>query len=281
MKSLFPGSRAANRILARLEHGSVKTHELVASVSDGGRGGTTQGIYKSLRDLRHQGFVLVEKHSASLNQAWLRSVSRFVSQADYAYRNPANTTGHFLLLEDGDKITYSFKNPVQVDIFWNHVLYLLFDSIPVRHWVAYASHCWFLLGRRQEELILKEYMREKNISYLFTVAHRTPLDHAVAKDFDRVHSQYYMRPRPLFTNRSNYLGLVINIVGPYIIEAKYDKDTTDRLERFYKSHNQPTPAVLDELSDIIATPGHISFSIERNSHKSERLAKMFLKHFVI
>lgn len=275
----FPTPGLGEKIIELLMKGPHKTSDLVSTLQINTKT-TIQGIYKSIRALREDGIVLMQKKEAVLNQAWLRQLEKFVILTEHAYKTPTGDSGHFLQMQDGDRITYTFKDPLQVDTFWNHVLYVLFDAFPQNHkWYAYASHCWFLLARRKEELHLKNHMNERNILYLFTVGHKTPLDKVISKDFDGIKSKYNMLDKPLFSQKPNHLGMVLNVFGDYIIEAQYDRNTTNKIEEFYRDHTTFGPDAKLALEQIVSSPSHIKFRIIRSKAKANKLAKILGKNF--
>lgn len=280
--SLFPTPGLSEEIVYALRHGPLEMTTLHNYLQTKKQPATIQGIYKALRSLRSQDIVFLQQGVATLNLRWLHELESFTTLAEHAYRDSTANSGHFLQLQDGDRISYSFKNPIQVDAFWNHVLYSLFEALPkLDRWFAYASHCWFLLGRREEELALQTFMTKRGIKYLFTVGHTLPLDKAIKHDFDGTLSQYAMLDTPLFSERSNHLGLVLNVVGPYIIEAQYDKQIVEQIENFYQTTKTLTPEKQNELEAIVALPARIKFVITRNERKAEKLGKLFGKRFYL
>lgn len=280
--TLFPPPGISEEIVQILRHGPIETTKLLKQLQTKKRPITIQGMYKALRNLRAQDIAFLQQGEATLNLRWLHELESFTTLAEHAYRDSAANSGHFLQLQDGDRIAYSFKNPVQVDAFWNHVLYSLFEALPkLDRWFAYASHCWFLLGRRGEELALQTFMKKRGIKYLFTVGHSLPLDKAIKQDFDGTLSQYAMLDAPLFTERSNHLGIVVNVIGPYIIEAHYDKHIVERIEHFYRTATKLTPQKRNELEAIVTLPARIKFVITRNERKAEKLTKLFGKRFYL
>ncbi len=276
----FPTQGLGEKIVESLYRGSMKTSDLIAFLSKGDDGPTLQGIYKSLRLLRKQQIVILHNRVAMLNSAWLAELQRFALLAEHSSPRPASDSGHFLQMRDGDRITYEFKNPIQVDIFWNHVLYILFDALPGQdRWYAYASHCWFLLARRTEELSLRDHMNKRGIRYLFTVGHKTSVDRSVIRDFDGLMSQCYMLNTPLFRERANHLGIVLNVFGDYVVEAHYDERVTGQIESFYKRTSNLTQEKAKELEQIVSQRSRIKFVIFKNTAKAKRLSKMFEKFF--
>lgn len=279
---LFPGPGLGEKIVHSLRQGPLETATLIQRLQQKERHTTVQGIYKALRQLRAQQIVFLQQGEATLNLRWLHELESFASLAEHAYHDASAHSGHFLQMQDGDRIVYAFKNPIQVDAFWNHVLYSLFEALPdINRWFAYASHCWFLLGRRNEELALKNFMQTRGIRYLFTVGHKLPLDRAIKHDFDGTHAQYAMLEAPLFQERANHLGIVLNVVGPYIIEAHYDKKTVERIERFYQSTAQLTAEKTQELEKIVALPARIKFVITRSEQRAKKLTHLLGKSFYL
>lgn len=278
---IFPPRGLAEQIVHLLRLGPLETSILIKRLQRSKTPATLQGIYKALRALRSQGVVFMQHQEATLNLHWLQELETFVRIAEHAHKDLQASSGHFLQLQDGDRITYVFKNPLQVDAFWSHVLYILFEALPkLDRWYAHASHCWFLLGRRDEELALRDYMIKRGIKYHFTVGHQTPLDRHLKHDFDNNVSQYVLLDQPLFKERPNHLDLVINVIGDYIIEARYDKQTTDRIEHFYETTTRFTKEKQAEFETILKIPSRITLVIIRNQRKADRLAALLGKHFI-
>lgn len=281
---LFPAPGLAEEIVRELRHGALKTALLWNRIQRRRkeRTVTIQGLYKALRQLRQQEIVFLQQGEAMLNLRWLHKLESFASLTEHAYHDRSGNSGHFLQMQEGDRIAYTFKNPIQVDAFWNHVLYSLFEALPeVDRWFAYASHCWFLLGRRKEELALKQFMRKKEICYLFTAGSSLPLDRAIKYDFDGTWSQYAMLDTPLFQQRSNHRGIVLNVFGPYVIEAQYDKRMVDQIEKFYRTTTTFTKEKSQELELLVAMPAQIKFTISYNANKAALFTKQLEKKFYL
>lgn len=243
---------------------------------------TNQGMYKALRALRKDDIVFMHKSLVTLNLRWLQHMETFTSLALHAHTDPRSGAGSFLELQDGDRIVYFFKNAVQMDAFWNHVLYILFKAIPkLDRWFTYSSHHWFLLSRREEELELMSYMKNHGIRCLFISAHKTPLDRAVTKDFDGDSAQYTMLDVPLFPKRRNNLGIVLNVLGDYVIEAQYDRRTTQLIEAFYDTHVSVEPDTIRDLEEAVTRKAKIKFVIMKDSRRAKKLSRAFEKYFYV
>jgi hypothetical protein len=278
--SLFPGQGLAEAIVLELRRGPSSIQSLILKLHAQGLRVTKQGVYKSLRALREDEVVFLNRGELSLSVRWLQRIEQFVTLAQRAYIDPASGARHFLNLADGDRITYSFRDPTSVDAFWNHILYILFEAYPnLDRWYAYVPHCWFLIARRSEELALKTFMTKRGCRYLVTAAGKTPLDRFVAKDFDGVMSQYHMLGRALFPGRRERLGAVLNVFGDFVIEAEYDPKTVQTIEEFYRKHKTIDAEGVRALERIVSAPASIRFTISRNKKRAQKLAHQFEKSF--
>ncbi len=278
--SLFPPLGLGEAIIFELRQGPREMNDLIKALHARGQRVTKQGVYKAVRGLRGQEIVFLQAGEVSLSLRWLERLENFVSLTQRSYVDSSVGAGHFLNLTDGERILYTFKNPVSLDAFWNHVLYLLFEAMPeLDRWYAYASHCWFMLARGKEERALYRFMNKRDVRVLYTVGHQTPLDHLVASHFDGRMTQYHMLERPLFSERRNHLGLVINLLGDFVIQAEYDKKMTEAIESFYKKHRAVDAENLRELEAIVSTPTRTKLMITRNKSKARKLVRLFEKHF--
>jgi hypothetical protein len=274
--NIFPSHGLAGAIVRELASEPVETSLLMDRLAKRGFKVTKQGVYKALAQLRAQDIAFLQKGKVILNAHWLQRLNHFVSVAQHQFLDPKLSAGHFANLRDGERITYSFKNPVLVDTFWNHVLYILFETIPdLKNWYAYCPHHWFLLAHRQDELSLMKYMADHNIHYLFTCGHRAPLDRYMKKDFDGNNAQYHTLEKPLHIS-NRYL---FNVLGDYIIEAWYDASVAKRIESFYSMHNKVTDQDILTLQKIVSTHARTKFVISRNRKKAERLRRPLKKYF--
>lgn len=272
----LPKQGIEQNIVDILKNGSLETSRLLDLVLQRFPSLTLQGIYKAVRILKKEAIIVVQKKIVALNQVWLEELERFAIKTKYNYRFNNIESLNILGMKDGDRIIYHFKDPVSVDIFWNHTLFILFDCISdVSQWYAYASHNWFLFARRGDELKLIEYMKKRGITYNFFVPHKTALDKVIRKEFDGRYMKYSILEKPLFRERKNPLGIVLNIFGDYVLEAQYDRNTTNRIEEFYRKYEKIDEENVVELKQIVSKVGEIKFMIEKNKQKAEKINKMF------
>lgn len=279
---LFPGPGLAEAIVLELHQGPLETETLLKRLYARGQQATKQGIYKALRALRANEIVFLNQGEASLSVRWLERLERFVTLTQHSYFDPLSQAGHFLNLADGERVTYTFKNPTSADAFWNHALYILFEANPtVRAWYAYAPHCWYMLARKKEEQALYRFINKHGARVLYTVGNTTALDRSIAKAFDGDKTQYHLRSTPLAPGRSERLGVVVNVVGDFVIEAEYESSIVDQIETFYRTHKMINQEQIKELEAIVTTPAKVKLTIRRNQKRAQKLARSLTKPFYV
>lgn len=263
-------------ILDGLRTGPRKTVELIADLQKKRPGTTKQGVYAALRSLRSQEKVAVHGKRVALNSVWVDRMLDYFTVAREHYASGGR--GDFLDLADGEKVQYFFRDPVQTDTFWSHAYAILSNAVSFdRPLYLYNPHDWFLLARHENERALIDAVLKTNRQYYMTVGHRTPLDRAIANEFDGERAQYHMADEPPFQKENYYL----NIFGDYLIEVFIDTKIAAQLDAFYAKHKDYNPAAQEELAKIIQSRGRSKLVISRNAKKASRLAAMLKKSFYI
>lgn len=265
-------------IIKILKNGPVSAVSLIKQVSLLRLRATKQAVYGALRKLKKSEIVVSHGKIVSLNSLWINKMSDFFAEAKHNYSLSSVEAEGFLSLEDGDKITYNFKDPVVADTFWGHAFHILGDimkkSDPI---YIYNPHEWFLVARNEsEKALFKKFIEEKR-QILVTVSGNTEIDKLVKKYFDGTYSQYHLSPIHLF-KKSNYY---LNIFGDYLIEVWIDENTQELIEKFYKNYLEINQESISALKKIVESQGKNKISISKNKEKAEKLKKMLGKDFYI
>lgn len=237
---------------------------------------TKQGVYVALRNLESNEVVVIHNKKVSLDVRWLKQMNNFFTTAEQSYTGGDFLRGDFLSLKDGEKISYLFSSASETDKFWGHALVVLAESaIPKEEPVyIYNPHEWFLIAREKSEKESFSIITRKR-KLLLTVGSRTPLDRAVAKEFDQGSSKYHMMDRPVFPKENYYL----NIVGDFMIEVRIDPNTARLIGSIYNSTEKLDEEVKTELIKIVSSKGRSRLTIRRDSKKATELKKVLRKNF--
>ncbi|MDP1690060.1 MAG: hypothetical protein Q8L52_02560 [bacterium] len=276
---LFTNEKSIETLICtQLQRGSVDTTTLIAQIREQRPKTTKQGVYAALRQLRRDEIVVMHAKKASLNVRWLKQMDQFFLIAEQYYVEGDFGRDNFLNLKDGERISYFFSTPTETDQFWGHALLILAESAasndePV---YLYNPHEWFLLARSESE---REYISiiTRRRRFLLTAGAKTPLDRAVANEFDGDMSQYHMLDAPLFTKNNYYL----NIIGDFFIEVWLDPHIAAHIEEVYREAEKVDEDIKIKLAEIVACKGRSKLTISRNIKRAAKLKKMLGKNFYI
>lgn len=264
-------------IISLLQKESHSGPELLSTIQKYRPGTTKQALYAALRKLRSAEIVVVHKMRISLSSIWVTKMAEFFTLAKHFYTKTTTTDEGFLNLEDGDRVTYSFKNPNVADIFWGHAVDILCEITPLSEpYYIYDPHEWFMLARETEGPLLKK-IASTGKQVLILAGGTTPLDKKLIKEFEGTNAQYHPTNELLFDKRNYYL----NIFDDFIIEAHLDEATAKKIDDFYNTTMEWNPTTEAILKKIIANEGKNKLTISRNRKKADKLKKMFKSYFYI
>lgn len=265
-------------IISILKNGPSPSADLVKKISLLKTRATKQAVYSALRKLKSEEIVVTHGKIASLNSLWINKMTDFFAEARHHYSISNVEAEGFLALEDGDKITYNFKNPEVADTFWGHAFDILANIMPKEEPIfIYNPHEWFLLAREEQETALFKRILDQKRQILITSPGQDPLDKFVKKYFDGTYAQYHLSPIELFKKPNYYL----NIFSDYIIEVWIDEKTHEKIENFYKTNIEFNEEKRRLIQAIIATQGRNKLSISKNKERADKIKRMLKKDFYI
>lgn len=263
-------------IIENLAKGPLYTVDLLLKINTPVQRVTKQGFYKILKSLLTNEIVVIRKKIVSLSHVWILGMDNFVQNAKKSYS--IETQGEdFLLLKDGEKVSYIFKSPEQTDMFWGHAFSVLVETTQEKNICLFNPHEWFLVARNEPELVLFRDLIQRNKNLFVLNGNKKPVDIYVKKYFNGSTSQYFTIEHSPF-EKTNYY---VNIFGDFIIEAWLDEKVSQKIDDWYSIHSTVSDEAIEELKRIVSEKGKNKFSISRNHKKAEKLRKIFKKYFLI
>lgn len=239
---------------------------------------TKQAVYLAIRNLKHREIVTIHAKLVSLSRIWIDQMADFYIFARKQYAESSVADSGYLNLEEKDRITYSFKNPITTDVFWAHTLSVLTEITPQSEPVyIWNQHEWFFLAHRESERALFRNMREKRKRTYVLSAHKNHIDMHVAKEFDGDWAQYYALGEQLFAKPNYYT----NVVGDYILEVWLDEKIQSSIDSFYENYTLPTEEAIHEIQRITRETGRTKLRISKNKKRAKEIKKIFSKYFLI
>lgn len=205
---------------------------------------TKQAIYKSLRKLKKEEVIAKSGNHYSLNRVWLQKLNDFTSR--HIKEVNRNNYVNILDFEDGDSVTYRFKNPFTLDITWGHLYNILFENNNIHHvMLNHHPHEWLMISRTETEKFWLEQINKRKKIMLFTLSGKTPLDKKFQKDWAseyikiNVGESYGLKP-------NQYLS----VIGDYIFEITTDPEFEKRVDKFFNENDYIDDMVQKQINAI-------------------------------
>lgn len=266
------------QIVSLLQKNSLTGARLLEEIKKDRPKTTKQAVYVALRVLRSGEIVVKHRKLFSLSSVWIIKMTEFFHMARYFYTKTRTADEGFLSLEDGDRISYTFKNPNIADIFWGHAFDILSEVTLLTEPVyVYNPHEWFLHARHDSEKAIFDRITKTGKQVLVIGGGNTSLDKSLTKEFDGKISQYYPTDEVIFEKRNYYL----NIFDDFIIEAWIDENVAKKIDIFYQTTSTWNEDSKSVLKKIIETEGKNKLTISRNKRRADKLKKVFKKYFHI
>ena len=191
-------------------------------------------FYRILRRLTNDEVITKQSRVYQLNRHWLQRIYRFSKKS--IETNRGIETGNILSFEEGDKISYKFKNPNLMGIYWAHTYDMVFEKhnpkIPI---LIYHPHEWLIHSRVDSEtFFLNRFPEDKKIVF-FAIGGNTNIDKKFKKDWDNTFRQIGTGINLGFKNTE-----YVNVLGDFIFKISVSKKFSEDLEAFFNRNKEIT-----------------------------------------
>lgn len=262
-------------IISKLIRGEQRSTSLLDDIRKTRKNTTKQGFYAILRKLRKNEIVLVYKGIVSLNTVWIRKLRGIFELADKKYLS-GQESFDALKLENGESLSYTFKNLNNLDIFWGHSQNIFLHNSPITEPVyCYDPHYWLYLARNKTEIELLNEITKNKRQFLMNIGNSYFLDKVIKKNFNSDYLQ--CNYKKIFTKNNYY----ITVIGDYITEVYLDKRTSDIIHGFYSKTTELSDRTIGFLKELLDKKIQSRIKITRNTKKSCILKKRLGKDFYI
>jgi hypothetical protein len=226
-----------------------------------------ESFYRVLRQLLREEVVIKNKLIYSLNSRWIEKLSDFIN---------SNNQYQPIDLDDGDQITYTFKNPQTMYNYWAYVYDIIFEKhnrkIPI---LLYHSYQWFIYAREEsEKIFLNKFTKNKQLG-LLSIGNNDQLQ----KSFKNKWSSKYLQINTGISY-GNDNTVYINVVGDYIFKVYTTKKFASKLDLFFKTHSIITEQSQKELLIISQEKDKTKLVIKRSRKESQKWLARYKKDFV-
>ncbi len=235
-----------------------------------------ESVYRILRELLKQEVINKAQKKYSLNRHWIQKM--YIFSLQHSKKQDTVDSHSILQFNDGDSITYKFKNADLMGIYWGHLYDYVVDihpqNIPI---IIYHPHEWLVHARKtSEEYFLNRINKDKKL-VLFSIGGNTELD----KKFKRDWSSEYLK----INTNTKVTGLrsnrYINILGDFIFEVRTTIVFEEAIDDFFQKNKVINKTNIEELQQIVHNQCITKLIFSRNKKKARLLRKKLSKDFYV
>ncbi len=264
----------ADIIVETLATGSFDGATLLSKIQTLKKTTSKETFYRVLRKLLADEVVIKNKRMYLLNSRWLEQVYELSKP-----RTSRETLGdgrEFLTLEDGNQITYNFKNAKSMYNYWAYIFDAVYQAhdhaIPV---LIYHSHEWFMYGREEaEKLFYGRFAKTKQLAFV-SVGDKTQLTKKVKSDW----SNEFIKMNigfDLGQPKTEY----VNIVGNFIFKVSMSNRFAKDMDMFFKTYTEVTKENIGKLMQIVERTEKAKLIFKHSKKEADTWRIKFKKYFV-
>lgn len=265
----------SDHIIYALDQGPLSGKDIVSKITRETET-SKESVYRVLRELLEQEIINKAQKKYSINRHWIQRVQAFAQKHT---SNPHQFDSQRLLeFNDGDSITYQFKNPDLMGIYWGHLYDYIVDlhprSVPI---IIFHPHEWLIHARKEsEEYFLNRFEKEKRL-VLFSIGGNSELDKKFKKEWISKYRKININYKASGINKNVY----INILGDYIFEVKTNTAFEEAIDNFFKRNHTIGKSQENELKKIVQQHYKTKLVFSRNKKRAELLRKILSKEFYV
>lgn len=258
-----------------LDKGSLTGPDILSALNVVRGPVTKQALYKVLRKLKTAEVINKQGVHYSLNRVWLQEIKQFSSR--HIQESSLTDVVDVLSFEDGDSVTYKFKNPFLMDIAWGHLYDIVYDATPKHQaMLNYHPHEWLILSRpKTEEFWLNRFTQDKK-KMLFTIGGATFLD----KKFQKEYSS-----KNVSINLNESYGLkqnqYLSVQGDYVFEITTDNNFEKKIGEFFGKIKKIEEINQKDILELSQLQHRTKLRLTKSKKKADSWRTKFKKDFYI
>jgi DNA-binding PadR family transcriptional regulator len=261
-------------IIEVLQKDPMGGSELLEQIQLSKKHTSKETFYRVLRRLLSDDVVIKNKRLYMISSRWLEQLYEFSKKirGEDSFGNGQE----FLSLEDGNQITYNFKNAKSMYNYWAYI----YDVVYERHnhkqpILIYHPHEWFIYGRVEAEtLFLGRFTKDKQLAFL-SIGGKTLLD----KNFKKDWANEFLKINigfDLGQENTDY----INVVGDYIFKVSMSSRFAKDIDLFFQIHTDVTQENINELMKLVERTEKAKLVFKHSKKEADKLRMKFKKYFV-
>jgi len=268
-------TRIEEHIIEILDNGAMEGPSLLHTLNSVYKNTTKQALYKALRKLVSDEVINKQGSHYSLNRYWLQRIHDFASR--HVLGSKSIDVSNVLNFENGDSVSYTFKNPFLLDLTWGHLYDIIYEAMPTHQvMLNYHPHEWLILSRTESEKFwLSRFVTDKKIM-CFSIGNTSFLDRKFQKEYGsdfvkvNLNESYGLEP-------NQYLA----VLGDYVFEVTTDPAFEKHVHEFFTMVTKEEEINQKQITTISKLKYRSKLKLSKNKKKADMWRTKFSKDFYI
>lgn len=236
---------------------------------------TKETFYRVVRKLLADEVINKNNKTYQLNRHWLQKIYRFSKR--HIETNESIDADNILSFEEGDKISYRFKSPNLMGIYWAHTYDMIFDQhdprVPI---MIHHPHEWLIHTRTESESFFLSRFKDDKKLVFFSIGGKTELDRRFKNEYENQFVQIGIGVDYGLKN-NEYL----NVLGDFIFKVSVSKQFAKDVEAFFKKYKEITPENQKELEKLCNRKDAAKMVFTRSKKEADKWRAKFNKYFYL
>ena len=233
---------------------------------------SVQAVYQELRKLEKAGIVGKTRDRYSLRLSWVLDVQEF---ADVTYDTYLSATPIWGFLPEGtNRVSWKIRSLQGLIPFWTQLLLVLIHESESREFFEWAPHAIFHLVHEDEKRFIRA-LKSWKTEYYLAVGGNTFLDKSYQEIVVGLPGDLSFGKSPFPDSHKVYYSLI----GEYLITVKLPPTLESSIHTLFRGVKSAKDIDVGVVSGITSRNEKISFTLERNPHKTKRFYGIFSRFF--
>ena len=246
------------------------------------KGMSVQGFYKMVRQLMLDRVIVKNNGLLSLNSGWVQSLVQFTDRVKRTYLS-SETVKTSIILEEGEKKTFTFDRVTEMDDFWDHALLTViyhYENDKRIDKNAYSKNyfSWIQVLRNTTEQALVDSFSQMKINWYMASGSHSLLNSLVPNLISKpsFHFKLYDKLAGYGSDSENFH---ITVLGDFVFETSLPSYVFNSIKEMFETAKGIGDFKASEIERLISEPSRTTLTLSRNAARAQEIREEIKKIF--
>jgi len=237
-------------------------------------GMTIQGFYKLIRQLLRDRVIVKDSGTLSLNIGWIQNLVQFTDNVKQTYLAD-EITKRTIILDEGEKNTFTFDRVVEMDDFWDHALLTILYYYQDREHKdknAYSKnyYSWIQVLRTKSEVALVDSFTKMKTKWYMASGSHSLLNSLVSNVITAPNFNYkiYEKLDGYGMGKDNFH---VTVIGDFIFETEIPNYIFQTIKNVFETAQYIADFNTENIKNLIREPARTKLTLSRDRERANSI----------